>query len=168
MAGSQIASRNAVAGASQSTAVTPPAAPGSVTSPPHEIAGRRGAGLAIHPRSLSRPRRQRGDRRQPRCRLAVLPTAQHQRQKKSVRAAEQERADVVRARRRWMREQGLFDPAHLVFVDETATSTNMARLRGRCERGLRLIGHPCVIRHRLIATSAITRSFETGSCCDVR
>ena len=34
--------------ASQSTAVTPPAAPGSLTSPPHEIAGRRGAGLAIH------------------------------------------------------------------------------------------------------------------------
>jgi len=61
--------------------------------------------------------------------------------KKSVRAAEQERADVARARRRWMREQGLFDPAHLVFVDETATSTNMARLHGRCERGLRLIGH---------------------------
>lgn len=61
--------------------------------------------------------------------------------KKSVRAAEQERADVARARRRWMREQGLFDPAHLVFVDETATSTNMARLRGRCESGLRLIGH---------------------------
>jgi len=61
--------------------------------------------------------------------------------KKSVRAAEQQRADVARARRRWMREQGLFDPAHLVFVDETATSTNMARLHGRCERGLRLIGH---------------------------
>lgn len=60
--------------------------------------------------------------------------------KKSVRAAEQERADVVRARRRWMREQGLFDPARLVFVDETATSTNMARLRGRCARGVRLIG----------------------------
>ena len=61
--------------------------------------------------------------------------------KKSMRAAEQERADVARARRRWMREQGLFDPARLVFVDETATSTNMARLRGRCARGLRLIGH---------------------------
>ncbi len=61
--------------------------------------------------------------------------------KKSMRAAEQERADVVRARRRWMREQGLLDPARLVFVDETATSTNMARLRGRCERGVRLIGH---------------------------
>jgi transposase len=60
--------------------------------------------------------------------------------KKSMRAAEQERADVARARRRWMREQGLFDPARLVFVDETATSTNMARQRGRCARGLRLIG----------------------------
>jgi hypothetical protein len=34
-----------------------------------------------------------------------------------------------------MREQGLFDPARLVFVDETAVSINMARLRGRCERG---------------------------------
>ena len=31
--------------------------------------------------------------------------------KKSLRAAEQERADVARARRRWMREQGMFDPA---------------------------------------------------------
>src|SRR6201997_4674965 len=60
--------------------------------------------------------------------------------KKSLRAAEQERADVARARRRWMREQGLFDPARLVFIDETATSTNMVRLRGRCPRGERLIG----------------------------
>src|SRR5262249_1664453 len=40
--------------------------------------------------------------------------------KKSLHAAEQERADVARARQRWMREQGMFDPAHLVFVDETA------------------------------------------------
>jgi hypothetical protein len=31
-----------------------------------------------------------------------------------VRATEQERANVARARRRWMREQGLFDPARLV------------------------------------------------------
>ena len=47
--------------------------------------------------------------------------------------------DVARARRRWMREQGLFDPARLVFLDETATATNMVRLRGRCRRGERLI-----------------------------
>ena len=39
-----------------------------------------------------------------------------------------------------MREQGLLDPARL-FVDETAVSTSMARLRGRCESGERLIAH---------------------------
>jgi hypothetical protein len=47
---------------------------------------------------------------------------------------------VARARRRWRREQFLFDPARLVFIDETATSTNMVRLRGRCLRGERLVG----------------------------
>jgi hypothetical protein len=31
--------------------------------------------------------------------------------KKTLYAAEQKRADVARARRRWMREQGMFDPA---------------------------------------------------------
>ena len=59
--------------------------------------------------------------------------------KKSLHAAEQKRADVARARRRWIREQGMLDPARLVFIDETATSTNMVRLRGRCPRGERLI-----------------------------
>src|SRR6202043_3741911 len=47
----------------------------------------------------------------------------------------------ARARRRWIREQGLLDPARLVFIDETATSTNMVRLRGRCARGVRLVGY---------------------------
>jgi len=60
--------------------------------------------------------------------------------KKSLRASEQQRPDVARARRRWMREQGMFDPARLVFIDETATSTNMVRLWGRCRRGERLVG----------------------------
>src|SRR5262244_2671522 len=59
--------------------------------------------------------------------------------KKSLRAAEQQRADVARARRRWMREQGMFDPARLVFIDETAANTKMVRLYGRCPRGERLI-----------------------------
>src|ERR1700732_4950647 len=59
--------------------------------------------------------------------------------KKSLYAAEQHRADVARARRRWIREQGMLDPARLVFIDETATSTNMVRVRGRCPRGERLV-----------------------------
>jgi transposase len=47
---------------------------------------------------------------------------------------------VARARRRWLREQGLLDPANLVFVDETAVTTNMVRLNGWNPRGERLIG----------------------------
>jgi len=48
---------------------------------------------------------------------------------------------VARARRRWMREQGMFDPARLVFIDETSANTKMVRLYGRCARGERLVGH---------------------------
>src|SRR5262249_20661515 len=35
---------------------------------------------------------------------------------------------------------GMFDPARLVFVDETAANTKMVRLSSRCPRGDRLIG----------------------------
>src|SRR5674476_1625958 len=60
--------------------------------------------------------------------------------KKSLRAAEQERADVARARRGWSREQGMLDSTRLVFIDETAANTKMVRLSGRCPRGERLVG----------------------------
>src|ERR1039457_2255815 len=60
--------------------------------------------------------------------------------KKSLHAAEQERADVARARRRWIREQGMLDSTRLVFIDETAANTKMVRLSGRCPRGERLVG----------------------------
>ena len=33
----------------------------------------------------------------------------------------------------------MLDPARLVFLDETAVSTNMVRLRGRAPRGVRLV-----------------------------
>ncbi|MFD2185151.1 IS630 family transposase [Rhodoplanes azumiensis] len=61
------------------------------------------------------------------------------RSKKTLHAAEQHRPDVAGARRRWMREQGLLDPARLVFIDETAVTTSMVRLRGRSPRGERLL-----------------------------
>lgn len=40
-----------------------------------------------------------------------------------------------------MREQGMFDPAQLVFIDETSANTKMVRLYGRCARGERLVDH---------------------------
>ena len=61
--------------------------------------------------------------------------------KKSLRAVEQHRADVARARRRWIRQQGYLDTTRLVFIDETAVTINMVRLRGRCPRGERLTSH---------------------------
>lgn len=60
--------------------------------------------------------------------------------KKSLQAVERKRADVARARRRWIREQGFLDPARLVFIDETAVTTNMVRLNGWNRRGERLVG----------------------------
>jgi transposase len=60
--------------------------------------------------------------------------------KKSLQAAERKRADVARARRRWVREQGLLDSTRLVFIDETAVSTNMVRPNGWSPRGKRLVG----------------------------
>lgn len=63
------------------------------------------------------------------------------RKKKSLHAAEQQRKDVARARRKWIREQGLLDPAKLVFIDETSVNTSMVRLYGRGLRGVRLVDH---------------------------
>ena len=61
--------------------------------------------------------------------------------KKSVRASEQNRADVARARDEWKEAQSSLDPDKLIFIDETGTNTQMARLRGRCKKGRRLIGY---------------------------
>ena len=58
--------------------------------------------------------------------------------KKSLAAAEQDRPDIVRLRRRWQRAQGQLDPRRLVFLGETWAKTHMPRRHGRCPRGQRL------------------------------
>lgn len=42
---------------------------------------------------------------------------------------------MLRRRRAWFEGQLDLDPARLIFIDETAASTKMARLRGRSRRG---------------------------------
>jgi transposase len=60
--------------------------------------------------------------------------------KKKTRVAfEQQREDVVEARRRWAAEQLSIDPDRAVFIDETWAKTNMTRTYGRSPRGARLI-----------------------------
>jgi len=89
------------------------------------------------------------------------------RSKKSLHAAEQDRDDVRVARANWKREQPRLDPTKLVFIDETGTSTNMTRLRGRCRRGKRLVakvphGH-CVKRRDLVTPSKSIKSDTCGA-----
>jgi transposase len=55
-----------------------------------------------------------------------------------LRASEQDRPDIARARRNWRRQQTSFDPARLIFLDESSAKTNMTRLRGRAPRGQRV------------------------------
>ena len=59
--------------------------------------------------------------------------------KKSLRASEQDRADVARRRRQWQERQGKVCASRLIFIDETWAKTNMTRLHGRCARGERLV-----------------------------
>lgn len=64
--------------------------------------------------------------------------------KKTAHASEQERPDVQAARAIWRKRQAWL-AAHpeqigrIVFIDETGINTKMARLRGRCLRGRRMV-----------------------------
>jgi len=57
--------------------------------------------------------------------------------KKTAHATEQQRPDVLVRRQAWFDGQPDLDPEKLIFIDETGTSTKMARLRGRAARGER-------------------------------
>jgi transposase len=69
----------------------------------------------------------------------VIP-ARPDAEKKSLRAAEQARADIAEARRVWRELQPGLQPEKLVFLDESWAKTNMTRLYGRSPRGTRLVG----------------------------
>ena len=59
--------------------------------------------------------------------------------KKTMLASETDRADLARRRTRWRAHQHRFDPARLVFVDETWAKTNMTRTHGWSPRGAPLL-----------------------------
>ena len=68
--------------------------------------------------------------------------------KKTLKASEQDRADVRQRREKWSAQQGALDFTRLVFLDESGAKTNMTRLRGRAFEGQRLVdtaphGHGC-------------------------
>jgi hypothetical protein len=55
-----------------------------------------------------------------------------------MRAAEQDRPDVAKAREDWPASQPDMNHEHIVFIYETGMKTNMVRLYGRAPRGRRL------------------------------
>lgn len=61
--------------------------------------------------------------------------------KKTLRASEQDRADVRLRREQWRAQQPLWDPRNLVFLDESGAKTNMTRLYGRARQGERVHDH---------------------------
>ena len=71
--------------------------------------------------------------------LAHVEAAWPVAQKKSLRAAEQDRPDVAKARTEWRENQPKLDADRLIFIDETWTKTNMVRLYGWAPVGHRLV-----------------------------
>jgi transposase len=86
-------------------------------------------------------------------------------QKKSLRAAEQDRADIVQAREEWRAFRPDLNPEHLVFIDETWAKTNMVRLFGRAPRGQRLVA-PVPHGHWMTTTfvAALRHNEITAPC----
>jgi transposase len=66
---------------------------------------------------------------------------------------------VAAAREAWRSNQARLNPARLVFIDETWATTNMTRLRGRCQRGSRLVA---AVPHGHWRTSTFVAALRIG------
>ena len=82
-----------------------------------------------------------------------------------MRAAEQDRADIAKAREEWHASQPDLNPERLVFIDETGAKTNLVRLYGRAPRGQRLAA-PVPHGHRMATTfvAALRHDEITAPC----
>jgi transposase len=79
-------------------------------------------------------------------------------QKKTLRASEQGRADVVAERAAFAAAVKTIAPENLVFLDETGISTKLTRLYARAPRGQRAYGAAPGHWHRLTVLGALTLS----------
>jgi transposase len=90
--------------------------------------------------------------------------AGHHAEKKSLRAAEQDRPELRAAREAWRAEFGAIDPARLVFVDESGTTTAMTRRHGRAPRGRRVDGAVPHGHWKVMTLTAAVRLGGVGGC----
>jgi hypothetical protein len=90
--------------------------------------------------------------------------AGHHAQKKSRRAAEQDRPDLKAQRAAWRAEFAGIDPARLVFLDESGATTAMDRLYGRAPRGERVDGPVPQGHWKALTLTAAVRLGGVGAC----
>src|SRR6266481_2217251 len=84
---------------------------------------------------------------------------------KTVHASEHDRPDIAAARVQWQAAAPTWDPARLVFLDETGITTNLLRRYGRGPRGDRVGDHAPLSRWQtstFIAGLRITGLTEPG------
>jgi transposase len=91
--------------------------------------------------------------------MALFRPAAHHIQKKTAHAAEQQRCDVKAAREAWFEGQLDLDPERLIFIDETAATTKMARLYGRAPKGERCLA---AVPHGHWKTTTFTAGLRIG------
>jgi transposase len=89
--------------------------------------------------------------------------AGHHAQKKSRRAAEQDRPELKAEREAWRREFAAIDPSRLVFVDETGSTTAMDRTHGRGPSGVRVDGPAPHGHWKVITLTAAVRLGGVGA-----
>ena len=82
------------------------------------------------------------------------------RKKRDLHAAEQGRSDVMKAREACIEEQLDLHPERIVFLDETAITTNMERRYGRAPRGERC---RITVPHGHYKTTTVTTALRASS-----
>ena len=86
------------------------------------------------------------------------------RKKKSLRAEERDRPEVVAERAAYAAQVGRLAPDRLVFVDEAGVTTRMVRTHGRAPRGRRATGAaPAGRWRRLTVLGALARTGVTAA-----
>jgi transposase len=93
-----------------------------------------------------------------------LGSAGHHAQKKSRRAAEQDRPELIAERAAWREEFAAIDPTRLVFLDESGASTAMDRTHGRAPSGVRVDGPVPHGHWKVLTLTAAVRLDGVGAC----
>jgi transposase len=88
----------------------------------------------------------------------------HHAQKKSRRAAEQDRPELTAERAAWRQAFAAIDPSRLVFVDESGASTAMDRTHGRAPSGVRVDGPVPHGHWKVVTLTAAVRLDGVGAC----